>query len=138
MKQIMTHLRFSRFWRLLGWLVVSGVVYLSLTPFLPDLKLGVPAQDKFEHFIAYALLAWWFSQAYPLRLHGFLGLFLIALGAILEVLQGFTGYRDFEYTDMLADTLGVVGGYLLALTSAGATFRRLERFWETYGSHHRR
>lgn len=132
----MGHLQFLRFWRLLGWLAVSGVVYLSLTPFPPDLKLGVPAQDKFGHFIAYALLAWWFSQAYPLRLHGFLGLFLIALGVILEILQGFTGYRDFEYADMLADTLGVVGGYLLARTSAGTTLRRLERFWEKYRAHY--
>jgi VanZ family protein len=134
----MEHLQFLRFWRLLGWLAVGGVIYLSLTPLLPDFKLSVPAQDKFEHFIAYALLAWWLSQAYPLRLHGLLGFFLVALGIILEVLQGFTGYRDFEYADMLADTLGVVGGYLLARTSAGTTFRRLERFWETYGSHYRR
>jgi hypothetical protein len=80
--------------------------------------------------MAYALLGWWFSQAYPSRLHGFLGLFLVALGAILEVLQGLTGYRDFEYADMLADTLGLVGGYLLALTPAGTVLRRLEQFWE--------
>jgi VanZ family protein len=132
----MGHLQFLRFWRLLGWLAVSGVVYLSLTSFFPDFKLGMPAQDKFGHFMAYALLAWWFSQAYPLRLHGFLGLFLIALGVILEILQGFTGYRDFEYADMLADTLGVVGGYLLARTSAGTTLRRLERFWEKYRAHY--
>jgi VanZ family protein len=128
----MEQLQFLRFWRLLGWLAVSGVVYLSLTPSLPDFKLGVP-EDKLEHFIGYAWLAWWFSQTYPLRLHGFLGLFLAALGAILEVLQGLTGYRDFEYADMLADTLGVVGGYLLARsTPSGTILRRLERFWEIH------
>jgi VanZ family protein len=135
----MEHLRFLRFWRLLGWLAVISVVYLSLTPSLPDFKLGVPAQDKLEHFIGYAWLAWWFSQTYPLRLHGFLGLFLAALGIILEVLQGFTGYRDFEYGDMLADILGVVGGYLLARSTPGGTIlRRLERFWKIYRASYRR
>lgn len=127
----MERLRFARFWRWVGWLLVIGVVYLSLTPSLAEVRLGVPAQDKFGHFLTYGLLAWWFSQAYPLRLHGFFGLFLAALGAVLEILQDVVGYRYFEYGDMLANVSGVVGGYLLARTPAGTTLRRLERLWET-------
>src|SRR5690625_4137395 len=128
----MEHLRLSKFWRLLGWLAVSGVIYLSLTPSPPDLGLGIPSQDKFEHFTAYALLAWWFSQIYPLRLHGLLGLFLVALGVLLEILQSLSAYRYFEYADMFADTLGCVGGYWLARgTPAGTFLKRIERLWES-------
>ncbi|BAW79737.1 hypothetical conserved protein [Candidatus Nitrosoglobus terrae] len=126
-------LRFLKFWRLLGWLAVGGVIYLSLTPALPDFKLDALSLDKLEHFMAYALLSGWFSQIYPLRFHGFLGLFLAALGAVLEIMQGLTGYRDFEYMDMVANTLGVAGGYLLAhITSAGIALSRLEYYWESY------
>lgn len=131
--KLMGHLQFIRFWRLLGWLLVAVVVYLSLTSSLPDVKLGIQNQDKFEHFAAYALLAWWFSQIYPVRLHGFLGLFLVTLGISLEFLQDLVG-RDFEYGDMLADMLGIVGGYLLACTPAGKILQRLELFWETRGA----
>ena len=80
-------LRFLKFWRLVGWLLVLSVVYLSLTPSPLDLKLGIPAQDKFGHFIAYVLLAWWFSQVYPWRLQGFVGILLISLGVSLEFFQ---------------------------------------------------
>lgn len=127
----MEQLRFARIWRLVGWLLVIGIVCLSLTPSLPEVRLGVPAQDKLGHFTAYALLAWWFSQAYPLRLRGFFSLFLAALGIGLEFLQDFMGYRYFEYGDMLANTLGVAAGYWLACTPAGMALRRLERLWET-------
>jgi VanZ family protein len=127
----MERLRFVRLWRLIGWLLVIGVVYLSLTPSPPNLELTIPAQDKVGHFIAYTLLAWWFSQVYPWRLQGQLGLLLVSLGILLEILQYFGGYRYFDYADMLANTLGVIGGYLLAQTPAGRVLRGLEWIWET-------
>ncbi|ADJ27228.1 VanZ family protein [Nitrosococcus watsonii] len=126
-------LKFIWFWRLLGWLLVAVVVYLSLTSSLPDVKLDIQDQDKLGHFTAYALLAWWFSQVYPARLHVFWGLFLVVLGITLEFLQDLVG-RDFEYGDMLADIMGIVGGYLLARTPAGTALRRLECFWEARGA----
>lgn len=132
--KLMGHLQFIWFWRFLGWLLVAVVVYLSLTSSLPDVKLGIQDQDKLGHFTAYALLAWWFSQVYPARLHSFFGLFLALLGITLEFLQDLVGDRYFEYGDMLANMLGVVGGCLLARTPAGTALRRLECFWETRGA----
>jgi hypothetical protein len=128
----MEYLRFVWFWRLIGWLLVMGVVYLSLTPSPLDLRLDLPAQDKFGHLIAYTLLAWWFSQVYPWRLQGRLGIFLVSLGIVLEILQYLIGHRYFDYADMLANTLGVIGGYLLARTPAGRVLRGLEWIWETH------
>lgn len=92
----------------------------------------MPAQDKFGHFAAYTLLAWWFGQVYPWRQQGFFGIFLIALGVGLEFVQYYLGYRHFGYADMLADVSGVAIGYLLAFTPAGTVLRRLDRFWEMY------
>ncbi|CAH9015663.1 VanZ family protein [Candidatus Nitrosacidococcus sp. I8] len=115
--QLSTHLeffmenfKFLKLWRFLGWLGVIGIIYLSLTPSLADLNFLIVYQDKMEHFLAYGLLAWWFSQIYPARSHLWFGIFFISLGIAIEFLQDLTG-RDFEYGDMLADTLGVFSGY---------------------------
>lgn len=51
----------------------------------------------------------------------------MALGVILEVLQGWSGYRYFEYADMLANTLGVFVGLLLATTQLGGLVGGLDR-----------
>lgn len=126
-KLTMEPLRFLTLWRLLGWFLVLGIIYLSLTPSPLDLKLGLPAQDKLGHFLAYALLAWWFGQIYPSRLQGFWAVFLVFLGISLEIMQDLLGYRHFEYLDMLANTLGVASGYLLvSFTPAGTFLQRLE------------
>jgi hypothetical protein len=38
------------------------------------------------------------------------------MGISLEFLQGLSGYRTFEYSDILANTTGVLFGWLLAKT----------------------
>lgn len=128
----MESLRFLTLWRLLGWFLVIGAVYLSLTPSPLNLKLGLPVQDKFEHFLAYAILAWWFGQIYSWRLQGFWAVFLISLGVSMEMMQDLLGSRHFEYLDMLANTLGVAGGYLLVFfTPAGMLLQHMEWRQET-------
>jgi hypothetical protein len=37
----------------------------------------------------------------------------VALGIVLEYLQGLTDYRGFEYSDMLINSIGVALGLLL-------------------------
>ena len=39
----------------------------------------------------------------------------IAMGVAIEYVQGWTGYRNFEVNDMVADAIGVVLGWALAL-----------------------
>ncbi len=36
------------------------------------------------------------------------------MGIIIEYLQRATGYRSFEYIDMVANTIGVLAGYLFS------------------------
>lgn len=97
-------------WLATGWALVVAVTYLSLTPKPPP--VGVQLWDKASHAMAYFTLMYWFAQAYPRRLP--VALWVLALGATLEVAQGLTGYREASLLDMLANGLGVALGWLAA------------------------
>jgi hypothetical protein len=51
----------------------------------------------------------------------------------LEWLQGWLGYRHFDYGDMLANGIGVFAGLLLASTPLGLSVKwldnKLARWW---------
>jgi VanZ family protein len=103
-----------RAWLIVGWGGVAGIVVLSLMPGPPDL-IPVEQGDKVEHVLAYGILMFWFAQIYvqhPGR--AIAAALLVALGVGLEYVQGWTDYRDFSYSDMAADALGVGLGWLLA------------------------
>jgi hypothetical protein len=103
-----------RAWRAAGWVGIGLVVFLSLTPRPPEVDLGAYT-DKWEHVTAYALLMWWFCQLRTSRsARAQTGLGLVALGIGLEFAQRMTGFRMFEISDMVAGTLGVALGWLLA------------------------
>ena len=73
--------------------------------------------DKYEHIFAYAVLSGYFGQLlsrYALHLRYALALF--CMGALLEVLQGLTGYRSPDYYDLAANSFGIGLGLLLCLT----------------------
>jgi len=109
-------LLFPHVWQAIGWLLVAGVTALSVMPAPPEPPLMT--WDKSNHLLAYATLMLWFRQAFSPRVRWIL--FLVALGVVLELIQGWLGYRDLEFTDMLANTLGVAGGLGLAKTSLGS------------------
>jgi VanZ family protein len=103
--------RFRKFWVALGWLLVLAIVYLSVAPNPP--QIDVEQGDKFGHVIAYGVLMLWFAQLYPrtgVRMAYAAGFML--LGVALEFVQRMTGYRSFEYADMIADAGGVLLGWL--------------------------
>jgi len=105
--------RIRRIWLAIGWLGIGLVVFLSLTPRLPE--LGIEQGDKLGHFAAYALLMHWFAQIYSSRGSRWpWAIGLVALGVALELIQRWTGLRTFSYSDMVADSLGVGIGWLLA------------------------
>jgi VanZ family protein len=109
-----------------GWLYVAALAWLSLTP--EDIT-GPPFEfgDKVQHFLAYALLMFWFARLYPSgRARLAFGALWLGLGVALEFAQGATGYRSFELADMAANALGVAAGAAAALIlprGAGAAER---------------
>lgn len=95
-----------RVWLATGWLWVVGVWILSLMP-MPPQPLTFEFSDKLEHAAAYAWLMGWFAVAYRgcARLRAALA--LMAMGLAVEIAQGWSGYRYFEWADVLADAAGV-------------------------------
>jgi len=98
-----------------GWFYAAAIVWLSLSPSLPD--PGLAYGDKLGHFAAYALLMFWFACLYRgLQVRIAYALLWIALGVALEFAQGATSYRSYELADMAANALGVLFGALAALS----------------------
>ena len=106
-------------WLAFGWLWVAVVVYLSLIPSPPE-PVRIQGIDKLQHALAYCLLMLWFCQVYVSgRQRLFVTGLLAALGIAVEFLQEMTGYRYFEFADMVANTTGVMLGWVWARTGLG-------------------
>ena len=122
-------LRLFGIWASVGWLLVAVVIYLSLTA-EPIPTPGVEFGDKIGHFLAYFSLMFWFSQLYHRRQHNVLLILFIGMGVALEIVQSYTGYRSFQYSDMLANSAGALVGWLLAKTLCATLLLRFEQhFW---------
>ncbi|HEY9185284.1 MAG TPA: VanZ family protein [Salegentibacter sp.] len=93
--------------------------------------------DKFLHFIAYlALVILWqlyivFKEQNFKRYYSYLikiSVLAIAFGMLIEVLQGaLTSFREPEWTDVLANSLGVMSAAMLLLLSKGILQRLKSR-----------
>jgi VanZ family protein len=100
-----------------GSLVPGGVAIVS------DLN------DKIVHFSSYFLLMTWFAGLYRRHRH-YLGIatILVALGAILDMLQGGVARRQFDVLDIAANSIGVLVGLGLAMLLLGGWCIRVERW----------
>lgn len=83
--------------------------------------------DKIGHILSYATVMWWFVQLYPKSRYFLIGGLLIGMGLALEFVQGLTPYRHFDYMDSLANTTGVVIGWLLGATILKINLPKLEQ-----------
>jgi len=102
-----------RYWRGVGWFGVGLLIYFSLTPQPPEIPLA--QGDKLSHALAYAMLMYWWAQLLVTTRHRlWLAAKLVGLGIALEYVQGWTGWRTFEYFDMVAGGIGVAFGGTLA------------------------
>jgi len=103
---------YYRGWLILGGILLVAVWWLSLRPSPPSIDL--PYGDKLGHLTIYTIQMIWAAWLWP-RQRWLPALSLCVMGAILEVLQGMSGYRTFEYADMAANAAGVLLGWTLAL-----------------------
>jgi VanZ family protein len=97
-----------------AWFLAVGVVVVGSllgANSLPIRELArLHLNDKFEHFAAYAALAFLPAAYERPKLLMVAGLCLVILGILLEFGQMRSAGRSFEISDMIADAAGVVAG----------------------------
>jgi VanZ family protein len=124
--------KFRTLWLAIGWGLVVLVIYLSLVS--GPLPIDVIARGEsahrliygIAHVLAYGCLMLWFLQLYPCSRRTIIASGLIALGTVLEGLQGFTVDRYPGYLDLVANTAGVTLGWLLGKTRLARTLETIE------------
>ena len=132
-------LQWKVLWLALGWSLVLLVIYLSLkapTPPSPRFFLfNFPNFDKVEHCLAYFTLTGWFVQLYVaprVRLKFALG--FVALGIILEILQGLGGMRQADWKDAAANIVGVLLAWQLGKTWFATRLETFENWCRHYAN----
>ncbi|MFP5419716.1 MAG: VanZ family protein [Gammaproteobacteria bacterium] len=103
--------KWARFWRACGWFGVVLTLVLSLMP--PTLGNDETQLDKLVHLLGYAVLMYWWTQLVIYQ-RGKLAVALVLLGVVIEGLQGLTPNRQPDLLDALANTAGVLLGWILA------------------------
>ncbi|MBT8119278.1 MAG: VanZ family protein [Gammaproteobacteria bacterium] len=123
-------LKLRAVWLAVGYSLIAVIVILSLTSSPIDTGLDFPYQDKLYHMLAYFSLMFWFAQIYHDRIkRNLMAVMFILMGVLLEYLQGFDPNRYSEFADMLANSMGVLLGLLLALTGAKNFLLKFERIF---------
>ena len=94
-------------------LAVAAILWLATTDVSYPVVDSVP--DKFNHGIAFAVLALLADQSFPASRLGLAKvLALVAFGIGIEVLQYFLPHREASFFDVLADVAGIAA-YALCL-----------------------
>ena len=73
----------------------------------------ISLNDKLIHFIVYFVLAVTTFYASKNTNHFILIFIIISIGIVTEFAQYITGLRNFEYMDIIANSFGVLGGYII-------------------------
>jgi len=106
----------------LFWCALVFALVMALLPQPPHLSID-RLGDKFEHMLAFSVLALLGSTAYPAMPLFRLGERLSFLGAMIEVLQSIPSlHRDCDIRDWFADTIAVT--VVLGLVYLARRWRR--------------
>ena len=100
-----------RLWRTGAWLGVVATLLLSLLP--PVLDESGGHSDKIAHLAGYAVLMFWWAQLIVQR-RWRLAIAAVVFGISIELLQGLTPNRQPDLLDALANSGGILLGWLVA------------------------
>lgn len=110
----------TRLWKAVLLALLVGVAVLALMS-KPPTGAGF-GWDKVNHGLAFTALGFSAYLGYPssrgTRIRWLC--FLVAFGALIEVLQHYVPGRSSEWGDLLADSIGVVGGAVVAASGLRA------------------
>lgn len=100
--------------RLLQIAAIGIVIAIWILSLMPVSQSGVPGSDKIHHFLAYFSCMFVWGQLYrqPAPRLG-LAILFILMGMLVEFAQGMTGYRYFDWQDMVANAIGVSAAWLV-------------------------
>ena len=123
-------LKYRGIWLAVGYLMLAAVIYVSLMAKLP--RGGIFYSDKITHIVSYGVLMWWFAQLYPKSRRLLLAALFVAMGVALEFGQAqVSRYRILDTADMLANSAGIIVGWVLVKTPLPLTIHRIEQWLPT-------
>ena len=111
-------LRYRQVWATLGAVILAVLLTISLLP-MDELVGPQPLSDKLMHALAFGFLMLWFCGLLARNRYWQAFAWLLAYGIMMEVLQLLTGYRYMELADVIADIIGLLAGWGLALLGLG-------------------
>lgn len=98
------------------FLAIAVTIIIALLSLMKIGKIPIDFTytDKVGHCIAYAVLSFFWMLAIGKVQRAILIIIVLCIlyGIILEVFQGMTNYRTFDFVDMGANTIGVLIGFL--------------------------
>ena len=128
----MLPLVYSRSWQIAGVLILMLVLVLALAPAVwpwggrYGSLWAIP--DKWLHGLTFAGLALWYTGQYARHSYLWLALGLFSFGSLIELGQLMVAYRTAELGDVVADTLGIAAGMMIALVATGGWSLRVEQW----------
>jgi hypothetical protein len=93
----------ARLLRVLAWALLAGIVFSTLSPIWLRPESGLPAND--ERFVAFLVLSFVFTLAYPHRLLRVV-LVVVVVATALEALQLVMPTRDARLHDLIVKLVG--------------------------------
>lgn len=122
-------LRFLVIWRIIAFMNIALIIFLSIVPGPKDMGQLI-GMDKLLHVLAYAFTMFWCRMCYSEKKHIIMfSIGLILMGGTLEIMQGLTGYRMMSAYDMIANSIGVLLGLVLARTRLSMLLSNVERLF---------
>ena len=126
----MLPLRYSRRWRIAGFLVLLAVFAATVAPalgFWPRSTIrAIFAFDKWLHGLTFLFLTVWFTGQYARRAYWRVVIGLAVFGVFIEFCQRFLTYRSSDPADVAANLAGIAVGLLIAFAGLGGWSLKVE------------
>jgi len=114
-------------WFALGLLLILIVLYLCLAPSIPGPSF--PGVDKAEHLLTWLVVTAWFASLVERSAYVRVAIVMIGIGIGIEFAQYWMALgRDGDWRDVVANSVGVGAGLLVAAVRRESWFAWVEKW----------